>query len=61
MRSLERFTSSNRMRFRQVGRGRLGALQRYLSDDIGIGEVGAAFERLVLLQENVEIELAALE
>ena len=49
------------MRFRQVGRGRLGALQRYLSDDIGIGEVGAAFERLVLLQENVEIELAALE
>jgi hypothetical protein len=41
------------------GRGLLEIVYDLLSDDVGIGEVGAVFERLVFEAEDVELEFVA--
>jgi hypothetical protein len=38
-----------------------GGLRRFLGNHVGLGEIGAVFERFVLEPEDVEVEFVALE
>ena len=43
--------------FGELGERSLEVFDNFLRDNVGIGEIGAIFERLVLQPENVEVEL----
>ena len=47
--------------FGELGKGGLQVFDNFLSDNIGIGKVGAVFEAFVFEPEDVEVELVALE
>ena len=46
--------------FGELGEGGLKVFNDFLRDDVGIGEVGAVFEAIVLQPKNVEVEFVAL-